>query len=82
VLQTKESAQQCLAAGRELTLLDQSLDVYEALNKEQLQQKADLKHEAQKSKDSRNLYLVKEGGQYLHSIQLILIDLDSLKYCV
>jgi hypothetical protein len=82
VSQTKESAQQCLAAGTELTLLDQTLDVYEALNKEQLQQKADLKHGAQKSRDSRNLYLVKEGGQYLYGTQLNLIDLDPLNYCV
>ncbi|KDR23731.1 RNA-binding protein 28 isoform X3 [Zootermopsis nevadensis] len=59
--QTKESAQQCLAAGTELTLLGQTLDVHEALNKEQIQQKADLKHGVQKSKDGRNLYLVKEG---------------------
>lgn len=59
--QTKESAERCLAAGTELSLLDHTLDVYEALNKDQLQQKTNLKHEVQKSKDSRNLYLVKEG---------------------
>jgi hypothetical protein len=66
VLQTKKDAERCLAVGTELTLLDQTLDVYEALNKDQLQQKGDLKNGAQKSKDSRNLYLVKEGGQYLY----------------
>lgn len=80
VLQTKESAQQCLAAGTELTLLGQTLDVHEALNKEQIQQKADLKHGVQKSKDGRNLYLVKEGGKYLYSIQLNVSDL--FKYCI
>jgi hypothetical protein len=62
VLQTKESAELCLAAGTELTLLDQTLDVFKALNKDQLQQKTDPKHEVHKNKDSRNLYLVKEGG--------------------
>jgi hypothetical protein len=62
MLQTKESAELCLAAGTELSLLDHTLDVYRALNKDQLQQKANLKHEVQKSKDSRNLYLIKEGG--------------------
>lgn len=50
-----------------MTLLDQTLDVYEALNKDQLQEKADFKHAAHNSKDKRNLYLVKEGGQYLDS---------------
>ena len=48
-----------------MTLCGQTLDVYEALNKDQLQEKANLKHAAHKSKDKRNLYLVKEGGQYL-----------------
>jgi hypothetical protein len=74
VSQTKESAEQCLAAGTELTLLDQPLDVYKALSKDQLQQKVDFKHGAQMSKDSRNLYLVKEGGQYL--------CLEPLSFCV
>ncbi|XP_023719481.1 RNA-binding protein 28 isoform X2 [Cryptotermes secundus] len=59
--QTKESAKLCLAAGTELSLLDHTLDVYEALNKDQLQQKTNLKRDIQKNKDSRNLYLVKEG---------------------
>jgi hypothetical protein len=62
MLQTKESAKLCLAAGTELSLLDHTLEVYEALNKGQLQQKTNLKHDIQKNKDSRNLYLVKEGG--------------------
>jgi hypothetical protein len=62
MLQTKGSAELCLAAGTELTLLDQTLDVYQALNKDELQQKTNLKHDVQKNKDSRHLYLVKEGG--------------------
>lgn len=65
VLQTQESARQCAAAGTELTLFGQTLDVHEALSKDQLQEKAAFKHAAHKSKDRRNLYLVKEGGQYL-----------------
>lgn len=80
-LQTQESARQCLYAGTELSLLGQTLDVYKALNKDQLQEKADLKHATHKSKDSRNLYLVKEGGQCLDSketsITLILQPLEG-----
>lgn len=69
-----------MAAGTELTLLGQTLDVYEALNKDQLQEKADLKHAAHKSKDNRNLYLVKEGGQYLDSKETSVSHIDPVTH--
>jgi hypothetical protein len=69
-----------LAAGTELTLLSETLDVYEALNKDQLQEKADLKHAAHKSKDNRHLYLVKEGGQYLDSKETSVSFVDPITH--
>nr|CAD7591739.1 unnamed protein product [Timema genevievae] len=59
--QTKESAELCLSAGTELLLHDQILDVFPALNKEDAQNRIKNSKEANKNKDSRNLYLVKEG---------------------
>nr|CAD7199207.1 unnamed protein product [Timema douglasi] len=59
--QTKESAELCLASGTELMLHDQILDVFPALNKEDAQNRIKNSKEANKNKDSRNLYLVKEG---------------------
>ncbi|CAG2059089.1 unnamed protein product, partial [Timema podura] len=59
--QTKESAELCLSAGTELMLHDQILDVFPALNKEDAQNRIKNSKEANKNKDSRNLYLVKEG---------------------
>ncbi|PSN38981.1 RNA-binding protein 28 [Blattella germanica] len=47
--------------GNKLVLHDEILDVHKALNKEDLEKKSAMKHEEKKNKDSRNLYLVKEG---------------------
>ncbi|VEN45461.1 unnamed protein product [Callosobruchus maculatus] len=58
----KEDADKALSAGTELTLLGNILDCYPALHRDDVQKKAKEKKEANKgSKDSRNLYLVKEG---------------------
>lgn len=56
--QKKESAEECLSAGTELTLHDQVLDPHRAVNKEDLQRRPAHNN---KHKDNRNLYLVKEG---------------------
>jgi hypothetical protein len=61
-----------------LSLLGQTLDVHEALNKDQLQEKAGLKHAAHKSKDTRNLYLVKEGGEYLDNKETSVSYIDPV----
>ncbi|KAI4463913.1 rna-binding motif protein 14b [Holotrichia oblita] len=55
----KEDADKCLQAGTELTLQGNILDCHPALHKQDLQQKE--KEGKTKQKDSRNLYLVKEG---------------------
>ncbi|KAI4463916.1 rna-binding motif protein 14b [Holotrichia oblita] len=55
----KEDAEKCLQAGTELTLQGNILDCHPALHKQDLQQKE--KEGKTKQKDSRNLYLVKEG---------------------
>nr|CAI5832985.1 unnamed protein product [Callosobruchus analis] len=58
----KEDANKALNAGTELKLLGNILDCFPALHKDDVQKKAKEKMEANKgSKDSRNLYLVKEG---------------------
>nr|CAH7733611.1 unnamed protein product [Callosobruchus chinensis] len=58
----KEDADKALSAGTELTLLGNILDCFPALHRDLVQKKAEEKKEANKgSKDSRNLYLVKEG---------------------
>ena len=62
MFQNKESAEKCLQAGTELMLHDQVLDPHRALNREDLQKKSNDKHKEKINKDSRNLYLVKEGG--------------------
>ncbi|XP_043267883.1 RNA-binding protein 28 [Venturia canescens] len=54
-----EDAEKCLSAGTELRLHDQVLDPHRALNRNAVQDNKSLKKE--KIKDSRNLYLVKEG---------------------
>ncbi|KAG7204439.1 hypothetical protein KM043_004876 [Ampulex compressa] len=54
-----EDAEKCLAAGTELRLRDQILDVHRAMHRSEVENKASL--QKQKERDSRNLYLVKEG---------------------
>lgn len=61
--QNEEDAEKCLQAGTELTLLGNILDCHKALNRDDLKSKTDKKIE--EKKDSRNLYLVKEGGNAL-----------------
>ncbi|KRT79604.1 RNA binding protein [Oryctes borbonicus] len=55
----KEDADKCLCAGTELTLQGNILDCHPALHKQDLEQRE--KEKKVKQKDSRNLYLVKEG---------------------
>lgn len=54
-----EDAEKCLMAGNELQLDDQILEAHRALERNEVDDKAKLKK--LKMKDSRNLYLVKEG---------------------
>ncbi|XP_012279584.1 protein timeless homolog [Orussus abietinus] len=57
--QNVEDAEKCLLAGTELRLHDQILDPYRALPRNEIQEKKSLKE--RRIKDTRNLYLVKEG---------------------
>lgn len=60
-----EDAQKALEAGTELTLLGNILDCHRALGRDELRKKDQAKKEEKSApKDSRNLYLVKEGGKY------------------
>lgn len=62
-LKNKEDAEKPLQAGTELTLLGNVLDCHPAIDRNDLKNKEQLNKELKsKSKDSRNLYLVKEGG--------------------
>lgn len=54
-----EDAEKCLSAGNELQMDDQILEAHRALDRNEVENKANLKQ--RKQKDSRNLYLVKEG---------------------
>ncbi|KAF7997863.1 hypothetical protein HCN44_009261 [Aphidius gifuensis] len=54
-----EDAEKCLAAGTELRLHDQVLDPHRALDSNDMKDPKSIKN--QRSKDSRNLYLIKEG---------------------
>lgn len=54
-----EDAEKCLSAGSELQMEDQILEVKKALDKNEIEDRANSKHH--RPKDSRNLYLVKEG---------------------
>ncbi|XP_044255776.1 RNA-binding protein 28 [Tribolium madens] len=57
-----EDAQKALEAGTELTLLGNVLDCHRALGRDELRKKVETKKEEKIApKDSRNLYLVKEG---------------------
>lgn len=57
-----EDAEKCLAAGTELKLNDQILDPHRALHRTEINDKNQEK--TKKEKDSRNLFLVKEGGKF------------------
>lgn len=59
-MQHIEDAEKCLLAGTELRLRDQIIDTHRALHKNEVGNKKSLKE--QRIKDTRNLYLVKEGG--------------------
>lgn len=54
-----EDSEKCLSAGTELRLHDAILEPYKALSRKCIMDKNNLKNK--KEKDSRNLYLVKEG---------------------
>lgn len=55
--QNLEDAEKCLEAGTELTLMGQILDCHRAVSKTDI----DNKQKKEVKKDSRNLYLIKEG---------------------
>lgn len=57
--QRVEDAEKCLSAGTELRLRDQIIDVHKALHRKDVEDKKNLKE--RRIKDSRNLYLIKEG---------------------
>ncbi|XP_017892988.1 RNA-binding protein 28 [Ceratina calcarata] len=57
---TVEDAEKCLSAGNELEMDDQILEAHRALDRNEVENKANLK-QRNKQKDNRNLYLVKEG---------------------
>ncbi|CAH0560297.1 unnamed protein product [Brassicogethes aeneus] len=58
----KEDAEKALQAGTELTLMGNTLDCHPALQRGEVEQKlTDKKEKKSEPKDSRNLYLVKEG---------------------
>ncbi|XP_037944504.1 RNA-binding protein 28 [Teleopsis dalmanni] len=58
---TKESADLCLQAGSEFVLMDQVLDPHPALSRDEMRNQAAEKSKKEDSKDSRNLYLAREG---------------------
>lgn len=58
---TKESADMCLQAGTEFTLMDQVLDPHPALSREEISKQMNEKSKKNETKDSRNLYLAREG---------------------
>lgn len=57
----KESADLCLQSGGELYLMDQLLELYPALSRTEVQNQEKLKSNKEIAKDSRNLYLAREG---------------------
>ncbi|KAG5321548.1 RBM28 protein, partial [Acromyrmex heyeri] len=57
--QRVEDVENCLSAGTELRLRDQIIEVHRALRRNEVEDKKNLK--GKKIKDSRNLYLIKEG---------------------
>lgn len=58
---TKESADLCLASGTEFVLNDTPLDPFPALSREEVRKQADKKNGKEEPKDSRNLFLAREG---------------------
>lgn len=54
-------AEKCLLAGTELRMHDQIIEAHKALRRNEVENKKNLKE--QRIKDSRNLYLIKEGGK-------------------
>ncbi|KAI8128725.1 RNA-binding protein 28 [Lucilia cuprina] len=58
---TKESADLCLQSASEFVLMDQVLEPYPALSKEEVRQQQAEKDKKNDGKDSRNLYLAREG---------------------
>ncbi|XP_076619291.1 RNA-binding protein 28 [Colletes latitarsis] len=57
--QNVEDAEKCLSAGKELEIEDQIVEAQKAIDRNEINNKANSKQ--LKYKDSRNLYLVKEG---------------------
>lgn len=66
-----------MSAGNKLQMEDQILEVYRALDKNEVENKENLKQH--KQKDSRNLYLIKEGGKYYKKKKIFLFK-DIHKY--
>ncbi|XP_061391376.1 RNA-binding protein 28 [Musca vetustissima] len=58
---TKESADMCLQSAAEFVLMDQVLEPYPALSREEIRQQNLEKDKKNDGKDSRNLYLAREG---------------------
>lgn len=58
---TKESADLCLQAGTEFKLMDEVLDPHPALSRDEIKTKHTEKSKDDGGKDSRNLYLAREG---------------------
>uniref|UniRef100_T1P9N7 RNA recognition protein n=1 Tax=Musca domestica TaxID=7370 RepID=T1P9N7_MUSDO len=58
---TKESADLCLQSAAEFVLMDQVLEPYPALSREEIRQQNLEKDKKNDGKDSRNLYLAREG---------------------
>lgn len=64
MLQTKDAAQACLAAGQEgnLVLRSTVVETQPAVSREDLHK--DPKKRSDSKRDGRNLYLIKEGGEF------------------
>ncbi|XP_030558364.1 RNA-binding protein 28 [Drosophila novamexicana] len=57
----KESADLCLQAGTEFKLMDEVLDPHPALSRDEIKTKQTQNSKDETTKDSRNLYLAREG---------------------
>uniref|UniRef100_A0A1I8Q711 RRM domain-containing protein n=1 Tax=Stomoxys calcitrans TaxID=35570 RepID=A0A1I8Q711_STOCA len=58
---SKESADMCLQSASEFVLMDQVLEPFPALSREEIRQQNLEKNKQNDGKDSRNLYLAREG---------------------
>lgn len=58
---SKESADLCLQSAGEFVLMDQVLEPYPALSRDEVKQQKSEKDKKNEGKDSRNLYLAREG---------------------